>query len=111
MAGEAEVLSVPVLVLADARIEIGDVVGAGLGEIHALASEADTAERALEELKRARLDRRHALAAHQRARQFDGVDLRRSHRVGHGRTLPPQPPKEKSAGSAGPTLSRCERGR
>ena len=37
MAGEAEVLPA----VADAGIEVGDVVGAGLCEIHPLAAEAD----------------------------------------------------------------------
>ena len=69
MAGEAEELPAA----ADAGIEVGDIVGAGLGEIHALAAKAQRAKGALEELERARLPRRHALAAHQRARQFDRV--------------------------------------
>src|SRR5262245_58469025 len=102
MAGEAEVLRAA----ADASIEIGHVVGPGLGEIHALASESDANEGAFEELQCPGFTRCHALAAHQCARQFDRVDCRRSHRVGHGWTLPPQRPKEKSAGPAGPTLDK-----
>ena len=93
MAGEAEVLAAWI---ADAGIEVGDVVGAGLGEIHALAAEADGAERALEQLQRARFDRRHALAAHQRARQFNHVGDGRSKVSGMGGHYIRQAPKRRA---------------
>ena len=88
---------------ADAGIEVGDVVGAGLAEIHALAAEAERRQGALEMLQGAGFARRHAFAAHQRARQFDHIGDVGSQGIGHDATLHPRPAKEKGAGPARPT--------
>ena len=80
MTGEAEMLPAG----ADARIEVGDVVGAGLGEIHALAREAERRQRFFQQLQGTGFARRHALAADERARQFDDIGSVGNERIGHG---------------------------
>ena len=87
MAGEAEMLPAG----ADAGVKVGHVIGAGLGEIHALAGEAERFQGALEQLERTGLARRDALAADERARQFDDIGDVGADRVGHGpdTTAPP----------------------
>ena len=97
MAGKAEVLST----FPDAGIKIGHVVGAGLGEIHALAGEAQRQQRALQQFQCTRLARRHALAAHQRACQFDHIRGGSSKGVGHRRTIQVGPAKEKRRAPSG----------
>ena len=93
MAGKAEMAALR----ADSGIEVGDIVGAGLREIHALAAEAQRLQRALENLQCARFLRRHAFAADQGARQFNDIGDIGSQGIGHGRTLHPPPSKEKGA--------------
>src|SRR4051812_43830157 len=106
MTGEAEVLPALTVLPTDTGIKIGDVVGPGLAEVHALAPEAERPKRAFEELQRAPFGRSHAFAAHQGARQFDDVGDGRSQGVGHRRTLQLRLHKEKSAGPRSrPTLS------
>ena len=89
MAGEAEMLPAA----ADAGIEVGHIVGAGLGEIHALAREAEWRQRLFQQLQGTGFARRHALAADERARQFDDIRDVGAECIGHGpdTTGPPRP--------------------
>ena len=58
---------------ADARVEIFDVVGAGLAERHAMHGEAGRLQRLFEKRKRAAFRRRHRRAAQQIAGDSGGI--------------------------------------
>jgi hypothetical protein len=70
---------------ADAGVEVVDVGRAGFRERHALAAEAERAERALEHAQHALVLRGHRGAADQGLREADGIDLRHRRPAGHPR--------------------------